>query len=124
MMVILLVFTAVYVPFRIAYLEEVNYELYIIEWVVDCFFFMDIILDFFMAYYTEHNELVTDRSKIIKRYLKTWFLIDVVGCFPTHLLISDNSSNSYGKSARLLRLPRLWKLFKMLRFAKIMNQIG
>ena len=93
-MIILLLFTAVYVPFRIAYLDEVDLTLYVIEWVVDGFFFIDIILNFFTAYYDDNNVLITDKLKIAKRYLKSWFLIDIIGCIPIHLF-QDESTATY-----------------------------
>ena len=91
-MIILLLFTAVYVPFRIAYLEEIDTTLTIIEYVVDAFFFIDILINFFTAYYNSNNELVTDKFMIAKRYLRTWFLIDLIGCIPIQLFYNDSSS--------------------------------
>ena len=75
---VLLITTAVYVPYRLAFLNSVPFSVFIIELIVDFIFLFDIIINFFLAFVDDNNELILDRKIIIKRYLKSWFLIDVV----------------------------------------------
>ena len=77
-MVFALSFTAIYVPIRIAFIEEVSLNLFIIESVVDCIFLCDIFNNFMTAFYDQNHKLITDPKKIIKKYLKGWFVIDLV----------------------------------------------
>ena len=77
-MIVLLLFTAGYVPFRLAFLDEISLTLEIIEYIVDILFGIDIIHNFFSAYYDNDNVLVTDKGKITKEYLKSWFIPDLL----------------------------------------------
>ena len=131
-LIILLVWTAIYLPYRLAFLNHVHLSLLIIETIVDGVFLIDIILSFLTAYYDEDNILIVDRRKIAKRYLKTWFIIDLIAwycisylyflifSFPVQLF---ETQNKYSKAVRLLRLPRLYKLLKFLRVIKLLNFI-
>ena len=77
-MIIALIFTAIYVPIRIAFLDQVPLELLIIEYIVDAIFFCDIFVNFFSAYYDDNHTIITDKKRIAKKYLTGWFLIDLV----------------------------------------------
>ena len=42
----------------------------------------DIALNFFTAYYNLDGFLTVDKALIRRRYLKSWFTVDVLACFP------------------------------------------
>ena len=77
-MVIALIFTAIYIPIRIAFIEEISIEFMVIEYFIDALFFVDIFVNFVSAYYDENHNLITDNKEIAKKYLKGWFLIDLL----------------------------------------------
>ena len=74
----LLIWTAIYIPYRLAFLDQVGRGIFILECVIDCFFMMDIIINFFTAYHENDDILVVDHKKIALRYIKSWFLIDLI----------------------------------------------
>lgn len=47
---VLLFYTATYMPFRIAYVDYTSTSLYIFEWIIDVLFMIDIIVTFFTAF--------------------------------------------------------------------------
>jgi hypothetical protein len=53
-----------------------------LEFVVDVFFFFDLVANFFFAYYNNELDLVDDKKKIAMRYMKSWFLVDLMAVFP------------------------------------------
>ena len=58
------------------------------EGVMNIFFWMDLIFNFFTAY--EHpitSALITDRKKIAQRYLRGWFVIDLLATFPSDYIV-------------------------------------
>lgn len=69
------------------------------------------------------GKLIVDRKVIVKMYLKGWFWLDFIACFPFQLIdleaISSAGSNS--KILRLARLPRLYRLVRLLRMVKIVR---
>jgi hypothetical protein len=54
----------------------------VIESIVDVIFFIDLVLNFFFAFYDETDELIDDRKEIMINYAKTWFLIDLATILP------------------------------------------
>jgi CRP-like cAMP-binding protein len=58
------------------------------EGVINLFFWADLVLNFFTAY--EHpitSALITDRKKIAQRYLRGWFVIDLLASFPSDYIV-------------------------------------
>jgi hypothetical protein len=48
--IILLIYTATYVPFKVAFVDETSASLFAWDLVVDALFFIDIFVNFFAAY--------------------------------------------------------------------------
>jgi hypothetical protein len=72
---------------------------------------------------------VTNRKQICKYYLKHWFFVDVLACFPSGYiseLLSDNSAGGGQNSAanlrgvKMIRLLRLAKMLRLLRMKKML----
>lgn len=72
-------YAAIILPFKIAYIEEGEYpEWDNFDYFVDAMFILDIIVNFFSAYYDSENNLILDNKKIALKYLKGWFIIDFI----------------------------------------------
>lgn len=75
-MFLLVVFTAIYVPLRIALIDQVTSTVLGFELAIDSIFFIDVLLTFFTAIEIE-NGLETNKWMIALIYLRTWFFIDL-----------------------------------------------
>ena len=53
---------------------------------MDLIFLMDLVLNFFFAYYDDEYMLVDDRGAIAKNYLRSWFTVDLIAIIPISLL--------------------------------------
>jgi hypothetical protein len=120
------------VPYKIAYVEDTSYpEWDILDNVIDSIFLLDMVLTFFSAYYDNQNNLVTSWKQILKNYLKTWFLVDLI---VTHLKFSQffkkkasfpfyffTEEDGKLRIARISRLPRLYRLLKMTKLARTLR---
>ena len=53
------VYIALFIPFKISFIEEEIFALEIIDWIVNIFFFFDIIISLFTVYY-QYGEPVDD----------------------------------------------------------------
>ena len=111
---LLLLFSAIVTPFRIAFYDYDSIEWLVLDLIVDIFFAFDIICNFITAYFDSEENLIIDRKKIACTYLKTWFTIDFVSIIPISLIM--NSQRDYTSLARLARLPRLYRLIKMAKY--------
>ena len=118
--VLLLIYTATVMPFRIAYYaddEEEGWQVF--DYVLDALFFSDVIFTCFSAYYTEDGRLVVSLREVMTKYARSWMALDIVSCLPFDVMIHDSSSAKYNNLLRLLRLPRLYRLLRVARVVKM-----
>lgn len=122
MISILIIATAVYTPYRLAFVDSDSTTWMIAELIVDSFFLLDIIFSFFSAYFDEFDNLIDRRKTIVCNYLKFWFIIDVVSIIPISLILNMTNS-SVNNLARVARLSRMYKLIKMLKLLRMMRMV-
>ena len=124
--VMFLLFTAIVTPFEVAFIQtNLTNPLFWINRVVDLFFITDMTLTFFIPYRDpESNVWVTSHRAISKRYLRSWFIIDLLSILPFDILgvvlASDSVQNV--KALRLIRLLRLIKLLRLFRTSRVIGR--
>lgn len=103
-----------------------EFAMFITNRCVDVFFLMDMGINFFMAYQEpgfKGGMWVTQRAKIRRNYLRTWFTLDFVSVIPFDMLTRTGGEGSDDLSvlrvARIVRLLRLVKLLRILRASRI-----
>jgi len=90
---------------------------------MDTYFLIDVVINFFTAYPDPVTGLlITNLKAIIKNYLKTDFLFDIIASFPFSIVdtvfnISANGTTS--NFVNLVKLPRLYRLARIVRILKI-----
>lgn len=75
---VLVIGTALYTPFRVAFIEEDTDVTSAIDMVFAIGFGIDMVLNFITAFYDSKNGLITSYKLIAFEYLKWWFWIDFV----------------------------------------------
>ena len=96
-MIIILLTSIVCTPIEIAFsttpLTDYSAQ-HIFELVMDFLFFLDMAVTFNVAVLDSENYIIEDNRKTIaKDYLKSWFIIDILSCFPFGLIsLSHNLS--------------------------------
>ena len=107
--------------------------LFFLNLLVDLLFFIDLCLQFFLAYYDEDTrQWITDHSKIFYNYVTTWFLVDLVSIIPFSPFSIGMKRGWFAETTavgpelaeqlnilRLIRLLRLVKLVKLVRASRI-----
>ncbi|KAL6517728.1 hypothetical protein OROMI_033429 [Orobanche minor] len=118
-MVILVAYSVWICPYEIAFLNSnPSRPLYIADNIVDIFFGVDIVLTFFVAYIDSTTQLlVRDSRKIAKRYLTSWFVMDVASTIPFETIAFLFSSKHHGGvSYSVLGMLRFWRLRRVKSF--------
>lgn len=70
------------IPIKLTFMEYNEPFIYVVyDLLVDVLFLSDIIIRFNTPIYLE-GRLITDRKVIIKAYLRSWFILDLLACFP------------------------------------------
>lgn len=83
--VFLLLYTAIFVPYKVCFVDDSTDFDFIFDMFVDASFFTDIILTFFSAVDDGKGNVITSKKEIAFRYLSGWFWIDLVTTIPTSL---------------------------------------
>jgi hypothetical protein len=78
----LLIYTAIFVPYKSCFLDSSNDYLYYLDMLIDVMFLIDIIVTFFSVTKMSDGQYITNRATIAKDYILGWFFIDVVTTFP------------------------------------------
>ena len=89
-----------------------------IYYVIEVFFVIFIILQFFHKYQDPATLLIISEFKpIALRYIKRWFFIDLLSIIPFELFMSSSDTNlKYFKMIRFLRLPKFIQTIDVKRF--------
>ena len=106
------------------------------ELISDFYFWSDIVVSFRSVYYDNHGGLVIDSKDIARRYLSTWFIIDVASCLPVQYVeytmqsfvevdrqtITSKTTNRNFKVVKVMKLFRLVKMLRLLRLKRLLHR--
>jgi len=111
--VLLMLYTVIYLPFKIGFGTKRSWDS--VDLAVDLLFLVDIVVSFFLAYETDEGTTITDHRKIVRKYIATWFGVDLVAAFPFSLLgyaALDRYTEGL-KAVKLLRMIKLLRLYRL-----------
>ena len=80
-------------PARIAFTDDDSLQWILVDSFIDIVFLVDLILNFFFAYYDDEFMLVDNRETIAKTYLRSWFAVDLVAIIPVSVIFRLSDSN-------------------------------
>ena len=88
-MLLALIYTASYSPFRVAFYTESSESLLVVETIIDTLFIIDLVFMFFVPYERQDGSYESRFKKIATNYICGGFWIDVVASFPTQIFESN-----------------------------------
>ena len=94
LMIFLLLYTATVTPYEVCMIWDhsvINSPLFVVNWLVNALFIVDMVMNFFIPYresYRNGGHLVKSHSQIAHHYLRTWFLIDLISVIPVDTILS------------------------------------
>ncbi|XP_024187428.1 potassium channel SKOR isoform X1 [Rosa chinensis] len=110
------IYSSFFTPFEFGFFRGLEERLFILDIVGQVAFLVDIILHFFLAYRDSQTyRMVHKRNLIALRYLKSSFIVDLLGCMPW-----DNIYKACGRREEVryllwIRLSRVRKVTKFFR---------
>jgi len=123
----LILYEALVIPYRVTFNMLSSGFLMLFEIYIDTFFIIDVFINLYTGYYKK-GSLVMKRRHIMCRYLKTWFIIDLLASIPFAWFISDD--DLYNDDGELIRsdalvhhTSQLLRLLKIVRFMRIIRMI-
>jgi hyperpolarization activated cyclic nucleotide-gated potassium channel 2 len=135
----ILLYVAMVVPFRVGYRQPAEGGWYVVDLLIDIYFYVDVVLNFHTGYVDPDDEerVIYEPWAIAREYARTWLSIDIVACLPIDFVIrvsegrllcsmaaggcpeDVSQQDSSGQLLRLFKLLRLFRLMKLLRLARI-----
>ena len=113
-----IMYTCGILPLRVAFGDNEFGFFSMMDLLIDCGFMVDIYINFNTGY-DDGGIIIMDPSFVRQKYMKSWFLFDVVSSFPFDLLLlfssASNDSYLYFRLPKLLRIFRLPRLFRYLK---------
>jgi len=123
-----LAFTLIVTPFEVALLPTKLDALFFINWLVNIVFITDMVVNFILPYKESAKKgggTVKDHKKIAKRYLTSWFPIDIISILPfdsIEVVAEEMSGKSpFGDNAQTLKIIKMIRLLRLLKLARILR---
>ena len=103
---------------------------------IDVWLLIDICINFRTAYVDkyDHLHIITSPKSIAKRYIKSWFFLDLISSLPLEFIIpiflgqapddDDRTLSEFFKILRVFRLLRGLKMLRVLRIFKLFKGYG
>ena len=111
-----------------ALLETKFDALFLLNWVVNLIFICDMVINFVLPYKESAKQgggTVKDHKKIAKRYLTSWFPIDLISILPfdsVEVFAKLTTGNSpFGDNADTLKIIKMIRLLRLLKLARILR---
>jgi len=127
-MLALVMYTSISVPYQLAFYAFTDWQNsqfgFVMDVMIDLIYIIDIFVSWRTTYYDREGMLVLDRRMARRRYLKTWFGIDVFASFPFEYLFQLILVNSPIDVPAALRLPSMVKLLRIYRLGKKINRLS
>jgi hypothetical protein len=76
-----IVIQSIMIPFNLCFSVNPTGFMGFLEYLIDCFFIVDMIINFNCGFYKK-GVLIMTRKEIMINYLKTWFVLDALATFP------------------------------------------
>ena len=123
---VLTVLVTIIAPLIVVFQFPLSPALIVFDILVTLSFTVDIAIQFNTGYMVR-QEMVTDRKLIARRYLRGWFILDLLATIPFTWVFASNRFAGLNRVFRFFRLARLFKLFgssKILNRAKSLSFIN
>lgn len=111
------IWTGFSIPFESAFIKPgVSVKsLIVLNNLCDTVFIVDVVLNFRKAYYKSVGVLEVDPKKIARKYLRSWFIPDLLGSVPLDWFLGSGSHQA--------RLFTLFRMTRMVRFGRLLKLV-
>ncbi|XP_047319214.1 potassium channel SKOR-like [Impatiens glandulifera] len=105
------IYSSFFTPMEFAYFNGLSKKLLILDTVGQIVFLIDIVLQFFVAYRDNQTyKFVYKRTPIALRYLKSHFIVDLLGCMPWDIIYKACGRKEVVRYLLWIRLSRVRKV--------------
>jgi hypothetical protein len=117
---ICLLYTAFVLPVQIAFYPNAGGIYWFLEIFTTVIFIFDVLVHFNRSYLDKNKAYVVSRKEIAKKYLKFWFWIDFIACFPIQFIAG--TLHPFNQQIKLLKMNKVFNLIRIFRVIEEMKQ--
>lgn len=125
-LVLFILLDALEVPFSLSF-EFNSLEvtpLFAILVIMDIFFLADVAFNFLTSYYNNQLELIIEPKMTAREYLRSWFVVDMLGSIPFTLASAfARNGSALSDNSRTFSLIRVFKIPRMMRLIKLFDMM-
>mmetsp|Transcript_15423 Transcript_15423/g.50692 ORF Transcript_15423/g.50692 Transcript_15423/m.50692 type:complete len:930 (-) Transcript_15423:50-2839(-) len=122
--ILAIVYNCIVLPVRIAFGDGKIGPLFIIDFIIDIFFIVDITINF-QTGFDDGGQIVMNKRTVRDNYLYGWFTADCMASMPLGLLGIGGDDSIAGSDERahlFLRLPRFLRLLRLPRLFRYLHR--
>jgi len=122
----LICYDLITIPFNQAFQPEPGWFSLTMDWITLLFWTADMFQGFVLGYFAK-GQLITRHGSILKHYLTTWFVADIVVVGPEWLMMfvsGDSDSGGAAGAGTLLKSARAVRVLRLLRLAKVQRMLN
>ncbi|ESO08635.1 hypothetical protein HELRODRAFT_98055 [Helobdella robusta] len=133
-MLVLLIANLIILPVIISFFhDDLSTKWIVFNSISDTVFLTDLVINFRTGIIADNfaDEVILDPRKIAIRYLKTFFILDLVSSIPLDyimLIFSQETAQSHfvhaGRALRIFRLLKLLSLLRLLRLSRLVRYVS
>ncbi|KAK3257131.1 hypothetical protein CYMTET_33771 [Cymbomonas tetramitiformis] len=121
MLFLTLIYCAFAMPYNISFVpESKSFPLLMLDYITDAVFMLDLVLNFITMIKDKHGNLITDPQEVAKKYVQTWFFVDLVATVPMETILKQ-STLSFLKIGKIMRLAKLGRMFRIVKLLSMVN---
>lgn len=120
---IFIIYSVIVIPFRLFFRRETKEGSfsYILDWLIDFLFFMDMVFSFRTGYMHKNGQVVMNPKRIMQSYLRSWFVVDFFSTVPFDFIIYK-AFDVPKAQLRTIKLVRILRLARLAKLAKLMSR--
>lgn len=114
--------------YRIAFLDNVlvlHSKMFIFDIIIEIIFVIDVIIHCLTSFYDQDGNIVYSIKEIIKQYLSTWMIFDLISIFPFYIIEWTNQ-RYYQKDIRyyflLFKIPKFYRSLRVIKIVKSIQE--
>eukprot|EP00644_Phytophthora_capsici_P006954 jgi/Phyca11/103545/e_gw1.8.325.1 len=112
------------VPYTIAFGDSDLWYWFAFNKITDAIYLLDVVLNFRTGY-VQDTEVIMDSRLVAKHYIKSWFVVDLIGSIPVEYIVSFNSTGISGverkafkASVKYMKVPKLFRVARIIKFVQ------
>ncbi|POM59693.1 Voltage-gated Ion Channel (VIC) Superfamily [Phytophthora palmivora] len=112
------------VPYTIAFGDSELWYWFAFNKTTDAIYLLDVILNFRTGY-VKDTEVIMDSRMVAQHYVKSWFIVDVIGSIPVEYIVTFNSSGissverkAFKASVKYMKVPKLFRVTRLIKFVQ------